>query len=67
MSRKENIAQPNSSTPDWSKLLSAEDLQNLAGFFDVLVEMDLEQKLNERLGDAASEYQRNTNSASKAS
>jgi hypothetical protein len=29
---------------DWRALLSPEDLQNLAGFFDVLIEMDFEQR-----------------------
>ena len=28
---------------DWAALLSSEDLANLAGFFDVLIEMDFEQ------------------------
>ena len=29
---------------DWRALLSPEDLQSLAGFFDVLIEMDFEQR-----------------------
>lgn len=29
---------------DWHKLLSAEDLASLAGLFDVLIEMDFEQR-----------------------
>lgn len=37
---------------DWRALLSPEDLQNLAGFFDVLIEMDFEQrKQGEQDGD----------------
>ncbi len=29
---------------DWAALLSKEDFENLAGFFDVLIEMDFEAK-----------------------
>ena len=29
---------------DWARLLSKEDFENLAGFFDVLIEMDFEAK-----------------------
>jgi len=29
---------------DWAALLSKEDFQNLAGYFDVLIEMDFEAK-----------------------
>jgi len=29
---------------DWAALLSKEDFHNLAGFFDVLIEMDFEEK-----------------------
>ncbi len=51
MSSEENNIQPNNSEsapkPDLSAVLSAEDLQNLAGFFDVLIEMDFEQKLSD--------------------
>lgn len=34
---------------------SDEALKNLAGFFDVLIQMDLEQKSNERKGDEDSQ------------
>ena len=29
---------------DWASLLTKEDFENLAGFFDVLIEMDFEAK-----------------------
>lgn len=48
MSPEEKITQAKWQPPaekiDWPALLSAEDFHNLAGFFDVLIEMDFEQK-----------------------
>jgi hypothetical protein len=38
-----NSKEPVANT-DWAELLSSEDITNLTGFFDVLIEMDFEQK-----------------------
>lgn len=43
--------------------LSSEDIQNLTGFFDVLIQMDF--ALKERNKDKRDENQRNTDYASK--
>ncbi len=52
MSQKESNTPAESQEPvaniDWAALLSKEDLENLAGFFDVLIEMDLEQELKKK-------------------
>jgi hypothetical protein len=48
MSSREPTTPAESQVPvantDWAVLLSSEDIANLAGFFGVLIEMDLEQK-----------------------
>jgi len=52
MSQKESNIPAESTEPvaniDWAALLSSEDLENLAGFFDVLIEMDLEEELKNK-------------------
>ncbi|HEY1645269.1 MAG TPA: hypothetical protein VGF75_02690 [Candidatus Saccharimonadales bacterium] len=54
MSSEESTAPAEKNKPvaniDWAALLSSEDLANLAGFFDVLIEMDFEQKQRNKQG-----------------
>lgn len=53
MSNKEIYKPAKSQKPvaniDWAELLSSEEIENLTGFFSVLIEMDLDnKKRNER-------------------
>lgn len=59
MSNEESNSPAESQRPvaniDWAALLSSKDLENLAGFFDVLIEMDLEQELRKKKGEQNAE------------